>query len=94
MDPYLQNVIVNDKLTIFTFNDGINEMQVRTYFIRNWKTLTLGMDGSTVLFIGGVHGLETGKFGPPEDIQTLKNQVRSIFQELSKRLKNRPLFLV
>ena len=68
MASYLQHKIVNDKLTIFTFNDEIDERQVRIYFIKNWETLTLGMDGSTILFIGGIHGKDSGKFGPNEDI--------------------------
>ena len=38
-----------------------------------------GLDGSTILFIGGIHGKDCGKFGPNEDIQTLKNQVRLSF---------------
>ena len=40
------------------------------------------MNGSTILFIGGVHGDDKGKLGPRENIQTLKNQVR-ILQDLS-----------
>ena len=80
MDPYLQDRVVNGKLAVFTFNNLVDERQVRFYFIKNWKTLTLGMDGSTILFIGGIHGEDTGKFGPNEDIQTLKNQVRLSFK--------------
>ena len=69
-------IVLADKLAVFTCNNEINEVNVRWYFIKNWKTLTLGMDNSTILFIAGIHGKKTGKFGPNENIQTLKNQVR------------------
>ena len=69
-------IVHADKLAVFTCNDEINEINIRYYFIKNWETLTLGMDNSTILFIAGIHGKETGKFGPNENIQTLKNQVR------------------
>ena len=69
-------IVHADKLAVFTCNNEINEINVRKYFIDNWKTLTLGMDNSTILFIAGIHGKKTGKFGPNENIQTLKNQVR------------------
>ena len=69
-------IVHADKLAVFTCNDEINEWQIRYYVIDNWVTLTQGMDNSTILFIAGVHGLKTGKLGPKEYIQTLKNQVR------------------
>ena len=69
--------IVVDKLAVITFDDPVNEMEFRRYFIKNWKALTLGLnDGSTILFIAGVHGEDTGKLGPIENIQTLTNQVK------------------
>ena len=67
-------IVQADKLAVFTCNDEIDELQIRFYFIHNWKSLTRGMNNSTILFIGGVHGFKTGKLGPNEDIQTLKNQ--------------------
>ena len=69
-------IVLADKLAVFTCNNEINERNVRMYFIDHWKKLTLGMDNSTILFIAGIHGKKTGKFGPNENIQTLKNQVR------------------
>ena len=76
MATRIQHKIVHaDKLAIFTCNEEINERQIRFYVINNWKTLTLGMDGSTFLFIAGVHGLETGKLGPNEYIEDMQNQV-------------------
>ena len=68
-------IIHADKLAVFTCNDLIDERQIRFYVIDNWKTLTQGMDDSTILFIAGVHGLKTGKLGSNEKIQTMKNQV-------------------
>ena len=67
-------IVQADKLAVFTCNDEIDERQIRFYFIHNWKSLTRGMNNSTILFIGGVHGFKTGKLGPNEDIQTLKDQ--------------------
>ena len=57
-------IVHADKLAVFTCNDEIDERQIRFYVIDNWETLTQGMDNSTILFIAGVHGLETGKLGP------------------------------
>ena len=75
MASSIEHPIVHaDKLAVFTCNDEIDERQIRFYFIDNWKSLTLGMDNSTILFIAGVHGYKTGKLGPKEEIQTLKNQ--------------------
>ena len=68
--------IVIEKSAVITFIDMVDEMAFRRYLIENWKTFTLGWnDGSTILFIGGIHGDSSGKLGPNEDIQTLKNQV-------------------
>ena len=78
MDPKrkIEEKIVTEKLAVFTFDDEINEPSFRRYLIENWKNLTVGMKKSTILFMGGIHGQETGKFGAPVGIQTLKNQVR------------------
>ena len=64
-------IIQSERLTIFTCNDLINEWNVRFYIINHWKSMTQGMDNSTILFISGVHGMENGglSFGPNEDIQ-------------------------
>ena len=73
----IEERIVIDKLAVITFDDPVNEMEFRRYLKRNWANLTLGLnDGSTILFIGGIHGEDSGKLGPPETIQTLKNQVK------------------
>ena len=72
----IEERIVIDKLAVITFDEPVNEMEFRRYLKKNWNDLTLGLnDGSTILFIGGVHGEDTGKLGPTESIQTLKNQV-------------------
>ena len=75
----IEERIVIEKLAVITFDDPVNEMEFRRYLKRNWKALTLGLnDGSTILFIAGIHGEDTGKLGPIESIQTLKNQVRKL----------------
>ena len=75
--PKIKHEIVHaDKLAIFSCNDEIGEIDIRHYFIKNWKTLTIGLDNSTILFIAGIHGDESGKLDENEDIQQLKNQVR------------------
>ena len=75
----IEKRIVIDKLAIITFDEPVNEIEFRKYLIKNWNDLTLGLkDGSTILFVAGVHGEDTGKLGPAESIQTLKNQVRIV----------------
>ena len=75
----IEERIVIEKLAVITFDDPVNEMEFRRYLKRNWEALTLGLiDGSTILFMAGIHGEDTGKLGPIESIQTLKNQVRSL----------------
>lgn len=69
-------IIHADKLAIFTCNNEINEINIRKYVIKNWHTLTLGMENATILFIAGTHGLASGQLGRSENIQTLKNQVK------------------
>ena len=73
----MEDKIVIEKLAVITFDDVVSEPAFRRYLERSWKTLTEGLNnGSTILFIGGVHGDDKGKLGPRENIQTLKNQVR------------------
>ena len=75
----IEERIVIDKLAVITFDEPVNEMEFRRYLKKNWKTLTLGLnDGSTILFMAGVHGEDTGKLGPAESIDTLKFQVRIV----------------
>ena len=73
----IEERIVLDKLAVITFDEPVNEMEFRRYLKKNWNDLTLGLnDGSTILFMAGVHGEDTGKLGPIENIQTLTNQVK------------------
>ena len=75
----IEERIVIDKLAVITFDEPVNEIEFRKYLIKNWNDLTLGLnDGSTILFIAGVHGEDTGKLGPAESIETLKSQVRIV----------------
>ena len=50
MNSYMHKTIVNNKLALFTLNDEVDERQVRFFFINNWKTLTQGLENSTILF--------------------------------------------
>ena len=59
----IEERIVIEKLAVITFDEPVNEIEFREYVKRNWETLTLGLnDGSTILFIGGIHGEDTGKY--------------------------------
>ena len=84
----IEEKIVIEKLAVITFDDVVTEMAFRRYLKRSWESLTLGLnDGSTILFIAGVHGEDSGKLGPAEDIETLTNQVR-ILKYLSSSSPN------
>ena len=75
----IEERIVIDKLAVITFDEPVNEIEFRKYVIKNWNNLTFGLnDGSTILFIAGVHGEDTGKLGPVTSIDTLKFQVRIV----------------
>ena len=68
--------IVIEKSAVITFDNVVDEMAFRRYLKSHWENLTLGLKNSTILFLAGVHGDDSGELGPNEDIQTLKNQVR------------------
>ena len=68
--------IVIEKSAVITFENEVDEMAFRRYLKYNWEKLTLGLNDSTILFLAGVHGSDSGQLGPKENIQTLKNQVR------------------
>ena len=68
--------IVIEKSAVITFENEVDEMAFRRYLKYNWEKLTLGLIDSTILFLAGVHGSYSGRLGPKENIQTLKNQVR------------------
>ena len=69
--------IVIEKSAVITFDNVVDEMAFRRYLKNNWENLTLGLKNSTILFLAGVHGKDSGELGPTENIQTLKNQVRN-----------------
>ena len=72
----IEDRIVIEKLAVITFDEPVNEMEFRRYLKKNWNHLTLGLnDGSTILFMAGVHGENTRKLGPVTNIDTLKFQV-------------------
>ena len=68
--------IVIEKSAVITFENEVAEMAFRRYLKDHWEKLTLGLNDSTILFLAGVHGSDSGQLGPNENIQTLKNQVR------------------
>ena len=68
--------IVIENSAVITFENEVDEMAFRRYLKNNWEKLTLGLNDSTILFLAGVHGSDSGELGPNENIQTLKNQVR------------------
>ena len=71
-----ENIMHADKLAVLTFDDELSEPRIRRWIIINWKTFTLKMDNSTILFISGIHYRHNGRFGLIKNIQDLKNQVR------------------
>ena len=81
MAPIAKQIVI-EKSAVITFDNEVDEMAFRRYMKNNWENLTLGLNESTILFLAGVHGEDSGKLGPNEDIQTLKNQVRIIFNNL------------
>ena len=71
----IEDYFKSDKLTIFTCNATVTEVDLRDYMIQNWKTITKNLDNSKILFLAGVHGGKDGTLGEKESIQSLKNQV-------------------
>ena len=55
--------IQNDKLTIFTTSRKVNSPEIKEYIINRWEEISIGLENSTVLFIGGVHGRPNGVLG-------------------------------
>ena len=72
----IREQIVIEKSAVITFEHVVDEMAFRRYLKDHWKDLTLGLNRSTILFLAGVHGKDSGQLGPNEDIQALKNQVK------------------
>ena len=77
MAPIAKQIVI-EKSAVITFDNEVDEMAFRRYMKNNWENLTLGLNESTILFLAGVHGEDSGALGPNEDIQTLKNQVRTL----------------
>ena len=55
-----RNNIQNDKLTIFTTSRKVDSPEIKEYIINRWEEISIGLENSTVLFIGGVHGGPNG----------------------------------
>ena len=85
--------IVIEKSAVITFDNVVDEMAFRRYLKDHWKDLTLGLKNSTILFLAGVHGSDSGELGPAENIQTLRNQVR-ILKNLQIKFYHTSLFKI
>ena len=90
MTPKLQV----EKLAILSSNIETNEGQIRRYIVKEWWTLTYGLKDATILFIAGVHGLQDGNLGNPEEsvaelkhqfLTLLKNNHEEVFEDQRKR---------
>ena len=77
----IKEQIVIEKSAVITFEHVVDEIAFRRYLKDHWMDLTLQLKNSTILFLAGIHGKESGELGPNENIQTLKNQVR-VFDNL------------
>ena len=67
----------DDNLTIFTAKDPVDAATIKKYVIKHWEKISVALDNSIVLFIGGIHGDEHGGLGKVEENwkKTLKGQV-------------------
>ena len=57
---------------MITFENEVDEMAFRRYLKGHWEKLTLGLNDSTILFLAGVHGSDSGELGPNENINIEK----------------------
>ena len=70
-----------DKLTIFTAILKVDAPEIRDFVIKNWREISVGLENSTALFIGGVHGDANGYLGgDANNMVQIMNQV-SILDE-------------
>ena len=77
--------IKTDQLTIFTAEMPVEAPEIRKYIIKNWKKISVRLDNSTVLFIGGVHGGKSGNLGEnANNMGSIKNQVSVLDEQKSK----------
>ena len=69
--------VKNDKLTIFTSENQVDPPEIREYIIEHWDEISVRLENSTVLFIGGVHGGEDGAVGDEDKElwRSMENQV-------------------
>ena len=50
-----------DKLTVVTFAGTIHAARIRKFLQKNWNTLTMEMENSSILFIAGIYKDNLGK---------------------------------
>ena len=75
-----------EKLAILSSDIETNELQIRKYIAKEWRTLTKGLqENAIILFIAGVHGSEDGRLSKPaESVERLQEQF-SKFLELNHK---------
>ena len=70
-----------DKLSILSANKETNELEIRKYVTKDWRTLTEGLKNAIILFIAGAHGLEDGRLSKPVgSVKTLQDQLSRILK--------------
>ena len=72
------NTFKCQKLSVYTCKDNetVGAKDLRRYFIKHWREIFQGMENSTILIIGGVHGSATGEVGVREEnMKSIENQV-------------------
>ena len=75
----MANDVHVEKLAIYSANGKINEREIRNYVIEKWEHISKGMNNTSILFMAGVHGSETGAFKKRADsFNNIMNQVRMI----------------
>ena len=65
-------------LSVYTCKDNetVGAKDLRRYFIKHWREIFQGMENSTILIIGGVHGSANGEVGVREEnMKSIENQV-------------------
>ena len=75
------DVLRAEMLTIVSAYDMVNARQVREMLRLRWDEISVYLENGTILFIMGIHGSKDGTLGDQvENIQTMKNQVRTSYQ--------------
>ena len=69
--------------SIITCKTQMTSRMVRSFVLKNWKTLSPDMKHSTILIMAGIHGSEGGQAGGNAgNFSEIQNQVRFILKSL------------